>query len=295
MPSRYRDRTVPVAKMQKGSTCHLPQVCARVEAILPTPRQGLTRMPGILSLFATSCFERSKPDVSTCLVICAASSQARDSHTVSHPGVSHPGCTSSARGHTLAHPSDEAIPFKEFCQRNASPPIRRPGTLRVEAHRDADSPRSTIAEPKSTPTPSLPSETRSFSERTYVRSPDPLTSTRDRSFRSTSDDSTSYLPPATRATTLSESDDNDQSSYRRSHAIIAGRLIPVTIPCKDRLSAKMPNNPAATDDPEREQMEVAVGARPLLHTMQGFPFDLRRSRHQPQRRLEPTENLEKGR
>lgn len=238
-------------------------------------------MPGILNLSATNRFKRPKPDVSACPIACSASSQARDSPRVSHPDASRPLHIPSGKRHSLTHTGDVPVTFKDFCKRNAPPPISRPGTHRFEAYRDADSPHSNAAEPNSTPTHSLPSETTSFSERTNVRSSDSLTSTRGVSSRSTFDTSTLYSPPAINATTPPESDDDDRSSSRRSHAIIAGRLIPAIISRKGHRSANKPNNPAAgADNAEREQVEVAVGARAFLHTAQDFPFDLRRNRYQ---------------
>jgi hypothetical protein len=63
----------------------------------------------------------------------------------------------------------------------------------------------------------------------------------------------------------------------RSHAVVQGRLIPFCVRCGD---------PNEIDDPPAPlpssitcaKKTTAIGARPVLQTMQGFPFDLRRSR-----------------
>ena len=68
---------------------------------------------------------------------------------------------------------------------------------------------------------------------------------------------------------------NADSSHRRTHTIAYGKLIPVifrsgSLESDDKVPAshqKMLTIPT-----------MAAGARPLLHTAQGFPFDMRRSR-----------------
>lgn len=68
---------------------------------------------------------------------------------------------------------------------------------------------------------------------------------------------------------------NADSSHRRTHTIAYGKLIPVifrsgNLESDDKVPAshqKMLTIPT-----------MATGARPLLHTAQGFPFDMRRSR-----------------
>lgn len=71
----------------------------------------------------------------------------------------------------------------------------------------------------------------------------------------------------------------NECQHRRSHAIVQGRMIPFCSRCRrprqnddDGSFATFPSS--AT----RSGATIAVGARPLLHTIQDFPFDLRRSR-----------------
>jgi hypothetical protein len=69
---------------------------------------------------------------------------------------------------------------------------------------------------------------------------------------------------------------NADFPYRRTHAIVYGQLVTVLLPTGSRgsndgvIASSRTTCTGAT--------VVAVGARPLLHTAQGFPFDLRRSR-----------------
>lgn len=67
---------------------------------------------------------------------------------------------------------------------------------------------------------------------------------------------------------------NTESPYRRTHAILHGQLITVVFPPGRRGSDdKVPETPRNMF----ADATIAVGARPLLHTAQGFPFDMRRS------------------
>jgi hypothetical protein len=65
--------------------------------------------------------------------------------------------------------------------------------------------------------------------------------------------------------------------HRRSHAFVQGRWIPFCLSCGD--NKKRDESPAvASSGDVKVKTTVAVGARPVLQTMHGFPFDLRRSR-----------------
>jgi hypothetical protein len=68
---------------------------------------------------------------------------------------------------------------------------------------------------------------------------------------------------------------NADSPYRRTHAIVYGQLVTVLLPTGDRGSNDIGFASSRTTITDAT---IAVGARPLLHTAQGFPFDLRRSR-----------------
>jgi hypothetical protein len=56
--------------------------------------------------------------------------------------------------------------------------------------------------------------------------------------------------------------------------MIRGRAIAVCLDCSDH-KASFHASSRTTDQTFHEDAKIAVGARPLLHTMQGFPFDLR--------------------
>jgi hypothetical protein len=68
---------------------------------------------------------------------------------------------------------------------------------------------------------------------------------------------------------------NADFPYRRTHAIVYGQLVTVLLPTGSRGSNDRVSAPSRTTF---TGATIAVGARPLLHTAQGFPFDLRRSR-----------------
>ena len=67
--------------------------------------------------------------------------------------------------------------------------------------------------------------------------------------------------------------------HRRSHAFVQGRWIPFCLSCgDDKVIASSQNTDANPMN--------AMSALPMLHTMQGFPFDLRRSRVEASRLME---------
>lgn len=73
--------------------------------------------------------------------------------------------------------------------------------------------------------------------------------------------------------------------HRRSHAVVQGRLIPFCLRSgdpneRDTSPAPLPSSSTCAEK------TIAVGARPVLQTMQGFPFDLRRSRVEAGRLME---------
>lgn len=71
--------------------------------------------------------------------------------------------------------------------------------------------------------------------------------------------------------------DDPTCRHRHSHAVVQGRLIPFCLRCGDL--NEIDNSPAHLPSSSMCAMKtIAVGARPILQTMQGFPFDLRRSR-----------------
>ncbi|KAM0701580.1 hypothetical protein Q7P35_010488 [Cladosporium inversicolor] len=73
--------------------------------------------------------------------------------------------------------------------------------------------------------------------------------------------------------------------HRRSHALVQGRWVPFCVRCGD--AKKRDDLPAVTpSEVAIAKTTIGVGARPVLQTMQGFPFDLRRSRVEAGRLME---------
>jgi len=73
--------------------------------------------------------------------------------------------------------------------------------------------------------------------------------------------------------------------HRRSHAIVHGRLIPFCFMCGGR--KEVDGSRASSEAPSADaQATSAVSERPALHTIQGFPYDLRRSRVEASRLME---------
>lgn len=73
--------------------------------------------------------------------------------------------------------------------------------------------------------------------------------------------------------------------HRRSHAFVQGRWIPFCLSCGD---GKEGGNTIAIASNQSTDANptIAVSALPVLHTMQGFPLDLRRSRVEAGRLME---------
>jgi len=66
--------------------------------------------------------------------------------------------------------------------------------------------------------------------------------------------------------------------HRCSHAFVQGHWIPVCLRCGDPEKSEGQLAVASPSDNNASvSTTIAVGARPVLYTMQGFPFDLRRS------------------
>jgi hypothetical protein len=73
--------------------------------------------------------------------------------------------------------------------------------------------------------------------------------------------------------------------HHQSLAVIRGRAMPVCLRCSD-YEASFHAVQSSTVLPSSGDAKIAVGARPFLQTMQGFPFDLRCSGVEASRRLE---------
>jgi hypothetical protein len=73
--------------------------------------------------------------------------------------------------------------------------------------------------------------------------------------------------------------------HRRSHAFVQGRWIPFCLSCSD--DKKTDDSPTVTSSQDlKVKTTITIGAFPVLQTMQGFPFDLRRSRVEACRLME---------
>jgi hypothetical protein len=73
-------------------------------------------------------------------------------------------------------------------------------------------------------------------------------------------------------------------THYQSHAVIRGRAVPVCLHCSD-YKATFHAPQSSTVLHSSTDAKIAVGARPLLHTMQGFPCDLRCSGVEASRRM----------
>ena len=73
--------------------------------------------------------------------------------------------------------------------------------------------------------------------------------------------------------------------HQRSHALVHGRWISICLRCEDEEKIE---NPAAVPSSQDAYAKTttAVHVIPMLHTMQGFPFDLRRSQVEASRLME---------
>lgn len=73
--------------------------------------------------------------------------------------------------------------------------------------------------------------------------------------------------------------------HRRSHAHAQGRWISICLRCSDDEKIENPLAVASSQDADANTT-IAASALPMLHTMQGFPFDLRRSQPEASRLME---------
>lgn len=73
--------------------------------------------------------------------------------------------------------------------------------------------------------------------------------------------------------------------HQRSHALAQGRWISICLRCEDEEKIENPAAVAPGQD-AYARSTTAVRALPMLHTMQGFPFDLRRSQVEASRLME---------
>lgn len=80
----------------------------------------------------------------------------------------------------------------------------------------------------------------------------------------------------TNVQTSRESSKASACQHQQCHTIVYGHLVPGCMRCRFRGSSFVPAT-SARKVPTHGKAAIEVGARPLLHIMQGFPYDLRRS------------------
>jgi hypothetical protein len=225
--------------LPKTSTMHhMLQAHDRVLLSFPIHRPSLTRMPKVADLAASTHFPRTIPDV------------------LVHP----PGDVSTS---TSTQAQQRLTSVNNLNARNRqSFATLSPADITLSIQPDPTS------EPSKTPSPTIV-------ERSYP-SPSTITSTSIRICIYTA----LHLPnPFTKTrslTSTSTSTDIYTCQHRRSHTILQGRLIPCCVYCKTpKVVRSAP--PSSPKPMTPTSVTISVGARPLLHTMQGFPFDFRRS------------------
>lgn len=255
-----------------------------------TKRHGLTRMPAFENLAAVTHFQRRKPHAPSRLVFPHPSPATRRcSYDESHK---------DGRVFSPNLPIVQSRPVKvstnvKPANRNkslANDAVCTPATTsstrsRRQTADHSSSPETNISAPRSTPATSIHSESTSASELSYLRPlplfSSPRTDSRRSAVRKTSDitdrhssqTTLNHHAPRTPNTALA-SDGNDGFQQRRTHAIVQGQLVPVLLPPVSRGSNDKAL-PLSRTTPTGATM--TVGARPLLHTAQGFPLDMRQS------------------
>lgn len=91
--------------------------------------------------------------------------------------------------------------------------------------------------------------------------------------------------PPLHARARSTASDISVCQHPRSHPIVQVRMTPYCLQCGDQQTSHYV--PASSPMPTtHEYATIAVGARPLLHTIEGFPFDLRCSGAEASKLLE---------
>lgn len=302
------------------------QIHASAQPTSHANRKGLARMPAIENLATAVCFHRTKPGVPSWRKHLSVSSTTRNStNKNSYREFSNEGRASSpnlpatenlrlVQFETNVNTFDSTAvtsegPCSEIANSHTTSPTRscRPAKGR------SSSPESNVAKSRSTPTASLHSESTSASELSYLR-PSPLfTSLRNscnahqRGGSSASEravnnphDSTSSIqrtppstvrrqpdgPPKETTTTSSSASRTSLSpSPRRTHAIVHGQWKPLHLRCGIYgPEHDLPKRSGPTTRCSDETIDV--GARPLLHTMKGLPFDLRRSEAEASRLMD---------
>lgn len=169
----------------------------------------------------------------------------------------------------------------ETLAKACSPATSSPYISRRRTAYQSNSPETDISAPRSTPAGSISSESTSASELSCLQPPALFSSPRTELVRKTSDvDDHQLIQVESRQcasglpSTTSTSDASAGFRQRRTNAIVQGRLVPVPLPPGSCVSY---NTALSVSRIRLTNAIIAVGARPLLHTAQGFPFDMRQS------------------
>jgi hypothetical protein len=205
---------------------------------------GLTRMPAFANLASVTHFQRTKACVSGRSLSASVSSSF------------------ATRGSPYGQSSDEG--------RASSPTLpivqsRRPAQTTTDV-KLVDSSRTLLA------TESLSTHHSSLSSRSGSAS----SSAHETSNATDKANPRDHSPSTTNVRLTSAI--NADFPHRRTHAIVFGKLIPVVFRSGRSGSLVSDDKVPAPQQNTFTIATIAAGARPMLYTAQGFPFDMRRSR-----------------
>jgi hypothetical protein len=207
---------------------------------------GLTRMPASANLASVTHFQRTNPYVSGRLL--SASVSSKSSYSLYEDSQSE------------GRASSPTLPIAQS---------RQPTQLHTDVKSDASNKDYPATESLSTSNPSATSPCRSSSSSSHETS--------HTTNRNPPQAHSRHHNPSTTNTRL-KSAINADFPHRRTHAITFGKLIPVVFRSRRSGSLGADDKVPAPQQNTFTIATIAAGARPMLHTAQGFPFDMRRSR-----------------
>jgi hypothetical protein len=207
---------------------------------------GLTRMPASANLASVTHFQKTNPYVSGRLL--SASVSSKSSYSLYEDSQSE------------GRASSPTLPIAQS---------RQPTQLHTDVKSDASNNDYPATESLSTSNSSATSLCRSSSSSSH----EPSHTTN----RNPPQAHSRHHNPSTTNTRL-KSAINADFPHRRTHAITFGKLIPVVFRSRRSGSFGADDKVPASQQNTFTIATMAAGARPMLHTVQGFPFDMRRSR-----------------
>ena len=210
-------------------------------------RHGLARMPAFANLAAVTHFHRTRPHVSGRLLSTSVSLLSSFATRSSPYNESHPEGRRSSPTLPIAPGRRSAQPYTD---------------VKIVDSNRISSQDSLLSTSKSSSTKSCDSAYSPAHETSHTADRNPPQANSRHYDSSTAN---TQLAPAV----------NADFPDRRTHTIVYGRLIPVVIRPGRSLGSNGQNLAAPRNT--LTNATIAVGARPLLHTAQDFPFDLRRS------------------